>query len=175
MIGEIDCFVKASLTTLADELAGKSWTGRREREMVSLFCFGHLVRHCRPGNFLADPAQIAIEVAVPQVSAQQALSGSDASKLQVCKDIVIWPQPRMTCWDPDGNPTIRPSSIIEWKHGQKDTEVSDDNVRWLCEFSAKSDDFVGYALCSNWPGRGARLSCTRVFRGDAQPRWLHIA
>lgn len=105
MIAQIDEIVKLSLTTLAEDIAS-GWTGRREREVVSLFCFGHLLRHCRPGSFLSDPTQIGIEVAVLQIPSQTALTGKAGSKEQVCKDIVIWPKARMTCWDDAGRPTV---------------------------------------------------------------------
>jgi hypothetical protein len=37
--------------------------------MISLFCFMHLIPHCQTGTVLYDTAQIGIEVAVPQLSA----------------------------------------------------------------------------------------------------------
>jgi hypothetical protein len=171
MIAEIDVLVHSSLTTLAEDLSA-GWMGRREREVVSLFCFGHLLRHCRPGTFLHDPAQIAIEVAVPQISGQTSLTDKPISKNQVCKDIVIWPGPRMTCWDSAGAPTVRPSSILEWKHNESD--VSGYDVRWLEEFSASNDDFIGYAVCTNSIAQDFSLSCTRVHRHRVHSRWLFI-
>lgn len=75
MIAKIDDLIRSTLSSLTDELSTVEWTGRREREVISLFCFGHLLRECRPGAFLHDPTQIGIEVAVPQVSEQAILSG----------------------------------------------------------------------------------------------------
>lgn len=173
MIAEMDSLMQLTLPSLIEEVSAPHWTGRREREVVSLFCFGHLLHQCRPGTFLHHPTQIGVEVAVPQVPGQTALSKKATSKGQVCKDIVIWPQPRMTCWNAAGEATVRPVSIIEWKHNQSKVSVID--VKWLTEFSTGSADFVGYAVCTNRPNvRGFRLSCTRVFRGQVQPRWLFI-
>jgi len=171
VIDQIDEIIKSSLTTLAEDIAS-GWTGRREREVVSLFCFGHLLRHCRPGSFLLDPTQIAIEVAIPQIPGQTALTGKVGSKKQVCKDIVIWPKARMTCWDDTGKPTVKPASVIEWKHNED--AISDYDVQWLCEFSAQVPNFVGYAISSNQPARGYKLSCTRVFHGEAEAKWLYL-
>jgi hypothetical protein len=172
MIADIDVLMRMSLSSLTDDISGADWTGRREREVVSLFCFGHLLRHCRPGSFLHDPAQIAIEVAVPQVAGQAGRTDKATSKGQVCKDIVLWPRPRMTCWDA-GAPIVRPASVIEWKHDEADVSAYD--VEWLAEFSAGAEDFVGYAVYTSRHGAGDfRLSCTRVYRGQSQPRWLFI-
>ena len=74
-ISELDSIASRSLTSLARELSGGNWNGRREREVVSLFCFGHLLRQCTLGGVLHDPAQISIEVAVPQITGQRDLNG----------------------------------------------------------------------------------------------------
>src|SRR5207253_2338486 len=95
MIAEIDALVRSSLSSLLEDISASDWTDQREREVVSLFCFGHLLKHCRPGAFLHDATQLAIEVAVPQIVNQAALSGKSKSKGQVCKDIVLWAQPRI--------------------------------------------------------------------------------
>ena len=171
-ISELDSIVSRSLTSLARELSGGNWNGRREREVVSLFCFGHLLRHCTPGGVLHDPAQISIEVPVPQIPGQRNLTGKSISKAQVCKDIVIWPRPRMVTWDAQGKPTVAPLSIIEWKHNER--EVFGYDVDWLCEFSTCTAEFVGYAVCTNPPSQEFTLSCTRVFGGRRAAQWLHI-
>jgi hypothetical protein len=170
-IGEIDSIVRASLESLARELKVGEWKGRREREVVSLFCFGHLIEHCRPNTVLHDRTQIAIEVAVPQIDGQRQLTGKVGKKSQVCKDIVIWPRPRMVAWDDSGLATVPPSSVIEWKHNE--ANVSTDNVNWLRQFSARHRGFVGYAVCTKLPAREFALSCTRVVAGKAE-KWLRI-
>lgn len=110
-IAELDVTITQALTSLARELSGVGWSGRREREVVSLFCFGHLLRQCKPGGVLYDPTQVAIEVAVPQIPGQRNLTGSSRSKAQVCKDIVIWPRPGMVTWGPQGKPLWPPSAF----------------------------------------------------------------
>lgn len=173
MLAEIDDVVRRSLTSLVDDISRSDWTGRREREVVSLFCFGHLATQCRPDGFLYDLAQIAIEVAVAQNGGQVRRSGKASSKDQVCKDIVIWPKPRMTCWDSGGRPTVRPASIIEWKHNEG--SIYEYDVDWLCEFSREIEDFVGYAVSTNLPdAHKFRLLCTRIHRGQILPDFLCI-
>src|SRR5437879_4179613 len=161
------------MSSLVQDLSANDWTGRREREVVSLFCFGHLLGKCTRDRFLHDVTQISIEVAVPQVTGQIGRTGKTTSKDQVCKDIVIWPRPRMTCWDSEGKPTIRPTSIIEWKHNEG--VLSGYDVDWLREFSGGTGNFVGYAVSTNY-GRphNFRLSCTRIYDGEAQSEWLLI-
>lgn len=173
MISDIDALIRLSLSSLVNDISAADWTGCREREVVSLFCFGHLLRHCRPGTFLHDPTQIAIEVAVPQIAEQAGLTGKPTSKGQVCKDVVVWPRPRMTCWDAAGSPTVRPASVIEWKHDEGN--VSDYDMKWLMAFSAVARDFVGYAVATSRSRAGAfQLACTRVYEGKSQYRWLSI-
>src|SRR5215475_1953406 len=106
---ELDKLVRSALTNLVKDVSTNVWSGQREREVVSLFCFGHLLKECRSGGFLQDFTQVGIEVPVPQIAEQAAFTGKASSKEQVCKDIVIWSKPRMTCWDSSGNATIRPS------------------------------------------------------------------
>ena len=171
-IDQLDAAVSSALKSLAEELKSGGWEGKREREVVSLFCFGHLLARCRPATVLHDPAQISIEVAVPQIPEQKQLSGKVSSKTQVCKDIVIWPRPRMTCWDANGKATIRPLSIIEWKHNEP--AMSGYDMDWLRRFSEEGSEFVGYAVSTKKPAKGSVLSCTRVSRGERVDQWVHI-
>ncbi len=172
-INDLDAVIRSSLSSLVSGFSADNWTGRREREVVSLFCFGHLLRECRPESFLHDATQISIEVAVPQLTGQIGRTGKSTSKDQVCKDVVIWPGPRMTCWNSDGKPTVRPISVIEWKHNEG--VIPGYDVDWLREFSATAEDFVGYAVSTNHGGpHNFRLSCTRIHRGEVQFEWLLI-
>ena len=171
-IEQIDAAIGQSLKSLAKEISA-GWSGRREREVVSLFCFGHLLTQFRPGSVLYDHAQLSMEVAVPQISGQTTLTGKSGSKPQVCKDIVIWPRPRMVVWDQDGKPTHRPMCVIEWKHNEG--AVSAYDLEWLRNFSSLGPEFVGYAVCTNRPAQPFTLSCTRIASGQPTERWVHIA
>lgn len=172
---QLDNILHRTLLSFAAEALDGSWTGRREREAVSLFVFGHLLREVNPMGFLRDPAQIGIEFPVPQLDVVKvtAISGRTGSKLQVCKDVVIWSKPRMTCWDSKGCPTVAPSAILEWKFNAP--AVYGPDVAWLQSFSATHSGFVGYAITANPPGGRFKLSCTRVEEGEIEPEWLFLA
>ena len=162
MIAEIDSIVKGSLTDLVERVFDSSRFGR-DREVVSLYAFGHLMQYCDPDGFLRHPTQIMIESAVPQID------GPNRKKL-VCKDLVIWPEPGMNCWNEAREPVHFPAAIMEWKVNM--TVVSSDDTTWLCEFSGSLSDFVGYAVCLDLDARRFRLSCTRVCRGRPHREWL---
>jgi hypothetical protein len=155
------------------ELDG-SWNGRREREAVSLFVTGHLLSCVDNSGYLRSATQVGIEVPVPQLSedVSTALTGRESSKRQVTKDIVIWPRPRMTCWDQDGLPTVPPAAVLEWKFGSPGIYKPD--LEWLRQYSFAYPDFVGYAVTGNRPGAAFRLTCTRVAAGAFESEWLHI-
>ncbi|MDZ7337874.1 MAG: hypothetical protein ONB30_04985 [candidate division KSB1 bacterium] len=157
-MSEIDNVVRNSLTDFTNRVFTSAWWGK-EREAVSLFAFGHLIKHCRPGSVLYDPAQIGIEVRVPKAD-------SVGKKAEICKDLVIWPKPGLTCW----NENEWPVAILEWKANQP--QVSADDVAWLLAFSAKCPTFVGYAICLDLKQRNFRLSCTRVQQQKVQNEWL---
>ena len=164
MIFELDLIVRESLESLVDDVFDRPWFGK-EREVVSLYAFGHLQRYCREGGVLNNPTQIVVEGRVPQIP------GSNR-KRQVCKDLVIWPKPGMTCWNEEWESVYYPTAIIEWKANV--TVVSRYDVEWLSAFSQDLDDFVGYAVCLDLEQRRFKLSCTRVYRGEAEAGWLVV-
>ena len=157
-VSDLDVVLLQSLTSFTDEVFASGWRGK-EREAVSLFAFGHLIKQCRPDSVLFDPAQIGIEVRV--------LKPADLGvKAEVCKDLVVWNQPGTTCWSK--NPW--PVAVLEWKANQ--SQVSSNDVIWLKAFSKGHQDFTGYAICLDLKQRDFRLSCTRVKDGQAQSDWL---
>lgn len=167
----IDDLVRSALTTFTDEALDGPWNGQREREAVSLFAFGALVEQVDSKGILRDSRQIGLEVPVPQVT----LNDEDSAdkKNQVCKDVVIWPEPCMTCWDESQNPTIPPMAIIEWKFDR--ASIYDGDVNWLKAFTEKYPNCVGYAVTANQLSSRFTLSCTRVSVGQTQPKWLHVS
>lgn len=83
---ELEVIVRRALGEFFAAIVQGGWRGR-EREAVSLFAFEFLAPYAGR-SVLGSAAQIGIECAVPQVTAK--------GKKQVCKDLVIWPRPRMT-------------------------------------------------------------------------------
>ena len=169
----IDEVIKVSLTSFFDDLRQGSWTGRRERESISLYVFSHLLEQCKPNSVLYDGAQIGIEVAVPQIPRDiyGKLSGGIKPKEQVCKDVVIWPEPKMTCWDSNGKPTVFPLAILEWKFNEK--RPTDWDTEWLKTYSFSQPDFVGYAVHIDRLAQRVKLKCKRFHRGEIE-NWLAL-
>ena len=174
VISQIDELVESTLRSFATEVLGESWEGRFENEARSLYVFGHLVPACKKDSFFYDPAQIGLEVTVPQIAAetQRGLSkGKGKPKPCVWKDVVIWERPKMTCWQ-DGKAVQHPIVVIEMKFNQ--AAVSGYDVDWLKAFSSQKDKFIGYALCIDKKRRNFGLTCTRVHNGIAKPDWLFV-
>jgi hypothetical protein len=106
---QLDNAIEVSLRSFWADI--QRWYGR-EREMISLFCFRHLIERLREGHPLHDRAQIGIEVAVPQLP-KEVLHRSKCKRV-VCKDIVIWAEGKMNVWDADGKPWQEPLAVMEW-------------------------------------------------------------
>jgi hypothetical protein len=165
MQADVDSTIRQSLLEFKSHVFERPWWGR-EREAISLYAFGYLQQHCKSGSFLFDPTQIGIEMAVPQIK-------STNSKEQVCKDLVIWPQPFMTCWNEKKVPCLYPTVIMEWKANK--SVVSADDVRWLQSYSTQLPDFVGYAVCLDLLKRSFELSCSRICKGKVISNWIEEA
>jgi hypothetical protein len=152
------------LTSFVEDVFTNKWRGR-EREAVSLYALGYLVPRCGDGRLLRSPTQIGIEVAVPQIPGGKA-------KAQVCKDLVLWSEPRLTCWDTAWRPTIHPIAIMEWKTNRSSCSPYD--IRWLKAYSERVPGFVGYATCLDLTAREFRLACARVESGKVNLEWLRL-
>lgn len=164
MSGKLENAIRESLLEFAQEVTRTGWRGR-EREAVSLYAFGFLLPRCRPGTPLHDPTQIGLDVAVGQLA-------GPGRKPQVCKDLVIWPKPAMVCWDETGRPTRQPLAILEWK--ARTTKVSTYDESWLCQFSAMTPHFRGYAIGINPQGDSTTLVASRLVGGVLTRNWIHV-
>jgi hypothetical protein len=173
---KLDAIISAALRSFCKDIEG--WHGR-EREMVSLFCFGHLISHCRTGGLLFDRGQVGIEVAVRQLPAD--VLEKLRCKSDVCKDVVIWPKPKMTVWDNDLKPRREPLSVMEWKvvnrlddKRQQTTKLAEheSDKQWLRETSRRSSEFTGYAVLVNSKTEPRTLICSSVRSGEIQERWI---
>jgi len=163
-IAEIDGITRDSLSEFARDISSRQWWGK-EREAVSLYAFGCLLKHCKTGSVLHDPTQIGIEVRVPKPRTM-------GKKREVCKDLVIWPKAGQNCWE-NRRPSNHPLAVLEWKVKVKvpQTQGTDHDLRWLKAFSADRDNFVGYAVSLELDPKPV-LCCTRVWCGEAGPRGL---
>jgi hypothetical protein len=165
---EFDKIIIEALGEFRDSINKNKWIGR-ENEAVNCFVFSHLLKRVKPNTILHDPGQIGIEVAVPQTKGP--VGTGKKQKPQVRKDLVIWPESRMTCWDKDKKPTNIPIMIIEWKfkgfqkrqrNWQKEFEG---DIKWLKEFSKGKDDFMGYAVLVDISKEKYTLKCVRLING----------
>ena len=159
----LDFVIRESLIDFLDYIRSNPWWGR-EREAISLYVTGYLIRRCARGSPLHDLRQIAIEGAVAQIGGK--------GKKHVCKDLVIWPEPAMTCWDKDQKPTNIPLAIVEWKVDQRESSSRD--IAWLQEFSKNKMGFVGFAVNLVLRSSNRCLTCSRIVGGDVDTEWLVI-
>jgi len=163
----LDGLIRSTISEFTAAIFDSGWRGR-EREAVSLYAAGFLQPRCLPGALLRDPTQVAIEVAVPGVLSLN-------PKGRVNKDLVIWPEPRMTLWDKNWAAVNEPLAVLEWKVFRLATRpprVSDHDVEWLTAFSGSRDRFVGYAVTIDLAGRSFRTRVARFSRGNIEAEWL---
>ena len=158
----LDELLARALTCFHAELVGTGWWGR-EREGIGLFVFGHLLPLVgRPP--LLHPTQIGIEVAVPQLS-------RPGAKAQVNKDLVLWSEPRQTCWDASGRPVVAPRAVLEWKCGAR--ELAGRDLEWLVAFSRLHQGFTGFSVCFRAAGAASAVSAVRCEEGRSH-EWLEL-
>jgi len=165
-IKEIDEIIKNSLSAFVDKTIKIYSNICREREAVSFYAFGPLLKQVNQNTFLYDPNQITIEFPVPQIDDRS----KNNLKEQVCKDIVLWHKPLMTCWDKDKNPTILPSVILEWKFGNLTKKQYEYDIDWLKKYSENNINFIGYAIkvkCKNY-----LLVADKIYNSIVYKDWL---
>jgi hypothetical protein len=174
-LSKLDELIRECLLRIYDEIAPVEWRGR-EREIVSRFCFGHLIKRY-------DPEYIGIEVAVPQLSKDVLLECNPKAKRpgqDVCKDIVIWREPRETTWNQNWKVTHEPLAVIEWtviNHlddsgaRRKKIEKHESDKCWLLK-KADLAGFVGYAAFVDTTCQPKYLTCARVSAGSVIPDWV---
>lgn len=178
MLEQLDAVIEAALQSMIADLRASAWCCR-ERELVSLFVLGHLIRLCVPNGVLHRPTQIGIEVAVPQLAGR----GGQRKKPDVCKDVVIWAQPSTTCWGRNGDDCLYPLSVLEWKSlnrhdrgaliTQKRREHAAD-LHWLAETSRIASPFVGYAVLVDQKASPVRVVVSRACQGEVTEGWMVV-
>jgi hypothetical protein len=55
-------------------------------------------------------------------------------KREVCKDLVIWPEPGWTFWDAKGAAVRVPLSVQEWKVNERNARRREADQEWLTGF-----------------------------------------
>ncbi len=169
MLDQIDQAIRSAATEFVSAVFADSWRGR-EREAISLFALGYLIRQCRQGTVLYSPTQITVEGAVPGVPHLN-------PKGRVNKDLVIWSKPAQTCWDEAWRVACDPLAVLEWKVFRPTTRpatFSKYDLNWLVQFSQRRPNFVGYAVMLDLAHRGSRFAAARVSEGSVDADWLRL-
>jgi hypothetical protein len=147
---------RAALESLLPDLADAPWYVR-ERDVVNLFVFGHLVPQFRTAQM--DIRQIAIEVPV------QVLPESPKEKPGFYADIVVWPHNKATVWR-----TCKPLARIEWKNiscrTKKAAHLEGEHKKDILHLRHNSHlSSVSYALLTVRQGGIVELRCKRIAPG----------
>ena len=161
---DLEALVRRSLLAFLPYVRTNQWWGK-EREAVSFYAFGFLLKECRSDTLFHDPAQLAIESRVRQVKKPK-------SKREVCKDLAIWAWPGMSCWDSTRDSTRHPLVIMEWK---VDTNrIFGYDRDWLIAFSANKPDFTGLCVSLDLRGGSPTLNTSLIRDGIERPEWLTV-
>jgi hypothetical protein len=165
MVDNMDAAIRRALEGLIEDRHVVDWHAK-EHDWVNYFVFRHLLQQCTSVGPLSDPAQIGIEVSVPQPPGY--------TRPVVCRDIVVWEKPGMSCWEPGWIPTRHPLAIVEWKThrpGRRNRDVPKER-EWLRAYSQWQPTVTCYAVSVEVDRRWPILTCTRFFR-NRETRWIH--
>lgn len=169
LMSELDAPIDAAARLFVSDVFGEPrWRGR-EHEAVSHFA-DFLRGQCQERTPLYDPGQIVIQGCVPGVRGLN-------PKGRVNKDLVLWPKPRMSCWNAEWSPSNIPMAVLEWKVFRLPTSrptMSTHDLEWLSAFSCKHPEFVGYAISLDLNARQWRLRIDRVRSGSSDAAWLRL-
>ena len=163
-IRSIDSLIANSLNALAADPLVSQWQAK-ENNWVSYFAFRYLVPRCRPDGPLSDPAQIGVEVSVPQPPKRRTRG--------VRRDTVIWSKAGMTCWGDGWSACSHPLAILEWKvhrPGRKNKLVAKER-QWLRDYCKWQPAVVAHAIDIDGSQQPPTIKCFR-FLGNDERLWL---
>jgi len=166
-VSQIDSLIRRALKDFVNDLGDCKWFGK-EHDYVNRFAHGYLVPRCSPrSSFLRHPTQIGIEVAV-----RQNLFTAPAAR----KDLVLWPQPWMSCWNRHRRPVHWPTAVMEWKIvlTKRPLRINTHDQKWLGDF-AQSPYRVGFSVTLNRSESPTeRILVSRFHRGRVIDEWLRL-
>jgi hypothetical protein len=162
----IDGLVRDALEAFIEDFTHARWWGK-EHDCVNRFVHGFLVAEGLASGVLAHPTQVGIEVGVAQPKG--------FSQPAARKDVVIWPEPWMSCWNESFEPVHKPIAVLEWKlvrtRGPLKCHVHD--RAWLGAFAEDQPEAVGYAVTLNRDrGQAERISVVRFSGHSVDENWL---
>lgn len=165
----IDDLVRGALTAFIDDFTSSHWWGK-EHDCVNRFVHGFLMPQCGASSVLRHPTQIGIEVGVAQ---PRGLFARGAAR----KDVVIWPEPWMSCWNEAWKPVNYPLAVMEWKvlRTTRPLGCHQHDREWLGGLSREREEFVGYSVTMNRErGCGERLLVVRFHGRETDENWLRL-
>ena len=160
-----DSLVKKALISLAADRHVSTWRAK-EHNWVNYFVFRHLLPRCKRSG--VDPAQLAIEMPVPQPNGE----GLRYTTKTVRRDIVIWPTAGCTCWDDDWHPTCHPLAILEWKVHRPKRRNRDDQIEWLKDYCHWKPSVIGYGVEVHLDRDPMAITCCRFLGDESEEDWL---
>lgn len=155
-VHKFDALLRVALASLLPDLAAAPWYVR-EREVVNLFVFRHLIPQFQTENL--DIGQLGIEVPVLKIRE------SPKAKLGKSADILVWSHSKATIWQ-----RCKPLVHVEWKNiscrennpdelkrqYKRDIRYLHNNRRSVC---------VSYAVLTDQRDRCVDLCCKRIVDG----------
>ena len=165
LVQKIDRLIEHSLSALAADSHVMQWRAK-ENNWVNYFAMRYVLQHCRPDGVISHPAQIGIEVSVPQPPKFE--------KPTVRRDLVIWPTIGMTCWNESWVPACHPLAIAEWKvHRPRHPARHVVHEReWLKSYCRWQPSVVAYAIEVDGTKAPVTITCSRFLGKSAKPNWL---
>jgi len=173
---QLDDLIKSALLSFSSIPKVSQWA--REKELVSWFVTDHLLPQVNPQSIIHQPSQVGIEVAVPQ----HKTPNNPRKNPDVCKDVVIWEEPKMSCWDSDGMANIYPLSVLEWKSfnkrdrpGQRKNKTktfTEYDIPWLQKTSSKVEKFIGYGILADVTNQKIEITCVRFTGTEKNDFWF---
>jgi hypothetical protein len=167
----LDRVIKDSLVSFTQYVAEPPrWWGR-EYEAVSLFAIRFLAAAFREVWPDFDAGQIGLNVAVPQLSREEWPSHRIGRKADVCKDIVIWPNPKMTAFTEEriANKDMPPLAVLEWKSQWPPPpgglRPSPYDLEWLKAFTRRYTETSGYCVTFGISKGEVSANCVLLRRG----------
>ena len=163
-INDLEPIIQKSLTSFCQNVFDSKWFGK-EREAVSLYTFGFLLKECSESSIFKDPTQIGIEVRVPSIK-------NVNIKKEVCKDLVIWAKGAQSCWNILDSTYNYPIAILEWKTNV--TEIDKNDLNWMIEYSKNNLNFIGFVISLDLKKRKFKMKVIKVCNGVTFENWLLI-
>ena len=181
----IDDIIRSALEGVFEDLRRFDWY-IREREIVNLFAFGHMVPLF--SDHRLDLSMMGVEFPVLQIDA------SETSRHGAPKDFVIWSEAHTTLWKECTlscgmdlkqlrGPGKKPFAIVEWKNvsrisnresANKTRREHVENIKWLQSNLRGGMLTIDYAVLTTWRKTSEiSLRCYRVSR-DSEGEFLNL-